>query len=58
MLEKKKKESKKNDAQEKIDNRKEQNGERRSQSRESPNVTKNTAQASLEKIITEIQRQL
>ena len=57
MIEKRKKESKKNDAQEKIGNKRELKRERRMQSIESPKVPKNNAQESLEKTITGIHRQ-
>ena len=57
VLGKRNKESKRNDAQEAIGNRKEEKRERRIQSRGSPNVTKNTAQESSEKTITDIHQQ-
>ena len=44
VIEKRKKESKKNDAQEKIGNKRERKRERRMQSIESPKVPKNNAQ--------------
>ena len=57
VLEKRKKGTKKNDAQEKIGNKKDQRGERRIQSRESPNVAKNATQESSDETITYIHRQ-